>query len=116
MANKQSWEEIKRTYPDEWVVLVNFQEQDEDITEGVVLDSQYANLHETIRRLFENDESTDAELDADGKALPSLRTLCGGTLGMYRGLRETHPAGGPQPGRCHVARLAMFALGFDVSG
>ncbi len=84
-------------------------------TDPVVLDSQYANLHETIRRLFENDESSDAEIDADGKALPSLRTLCGGSLGLYRALRETHPADGPQPGRCHVARLVMFALGFDVS-
>ena len=85
-------------------------------TDPVVLDSQFANLHETIRRLFENDESSDAELDADGRALPSLRTLCGGTLALYRALRETHPVDGPQPGRCHVARLAMFALGFDVSG
>ncbi|MEO7094641.1 MAG: hypothetical protein ABI175_15395 [Polyangiales bacterium] len=85
-------------------------------TDPLVLDSQFASLHETIRRLFENDESTDAELDADGKALPSLRTLCGGTLGLYRALRETHPADGPQPGRCHVSRLVMFALGFAVSG
>ena len=84
-------------------------------TDPLVLDSQYANLHDTIRRLFENDEASDAELDVDGRALPSLRTLCGGTLHLYRALRETHPPDGPQPGRCHVARLVMFALGFAVS-
>lgn len=77
-----------------------------------VIDGQYAALQETIRKLFENDESQDAELDADGKPLPSLRTLCGGTLGLYRALRETPAPGAPVPGRCHVARLVMFGMGF----
>lgn len=37
-AIKLTWDEIKRKYPDEWVVVVDYQEKDEDITEGVVLD------------------------------------------------------------------------------
>jgi hypothetical protein len=39
MADKLSWNEIKRTYPDEWVVLVEstFNENDDPV-EGVVYD------------------------------------------------------------------------------
>ena len=81
---------------------------------AAVVQGQYVALQEAIRRLFENDESPDAELDAEGRPLPSLRTLCGGTLGLYRALRETYPAGDPVPGRCHVARLVMFGLCFAV--
>lgn len=37
MSDKLSWDEIKRRYPDEWVVLVEYSFDDnEDLTDGVV--------------------------------------------------------------------------------
>lgn len=38
MADKLTWDEIKRKYPDEWVVLVDFHEEGEDLIDGVVFD------------------------------------------------------------------------------
>ena len=38
MADKLSWNEIKRTYPDEWVVLVDYSMAGADPTDGVVID------------------------------------------------------------------------------
>lgn len=39
MADKLSWDEITRKYPDEWVVLVDYSFDDnEDPKEGVVYD------------------------------------------------------------------------------
>ena len=74
MADKQSWDEIKRTYPDEWVVLVNFQEQDEDITEGVVLD--HGRVKEEVYGRIHNPPSPFA-VRYTGEAT-------GGLFGLYR--------------------------------
>ena len=38
MAVKLNWDEIKRRYPNEWVVLVDFHEEGEDLVDGVVFD------------------------------------------------------------------------------
>jgi hypothetical protein len=32
MADNLSWDEIKRSYPDEWVVLVDYQVEGVDVT------------------------------------------------------------------------------------
>jgi len=38
MADKQTWDEIKKLYPDEWVILVDYSLDDnEDVTAGTVL-------------------------------------------------------------------------------
>lgn len=53
MADRLSWNEIKRKYPDEWVVLIHYQEEDEDISAGVVLDHGRVKeeVYERIQRL-----------------------------------------------------------------
>jgi hypothetical protein len=38
MADKLTWDEIKGKYPDEWVVLVDYElDPDEEVTAGTVL-------------------------------------------------------------------------------
>jgi hypothetical protein len=56
MADKLSWDEIKRRYPDEWVVLVDYSVEGVDVAEGAVVahsksrDDVYDSLKETRPR------------------------------------------------------------------
>ena len=74
MADKLSWDEIKRRYPDEWVVLAEFQEKDEEITDGVVLD--HALVKEDLYGRIRNPPSPFA-VRFTGEAT-------GGLFGLYR--------------------------------
>jgi hypothetical protein len=38
MADKLTWDEIKKNYPDEWVVLVDYHIEGVDLLDGIVVD------------------------------------------------------------------------------
>jgi DNA-directed RNA polymerase beta' subunit len=82
----------------------------------VSLANEYAEIVMLVQRLFENDELSDPERDPEGKPLPSLRTLCGGTSGLVAAVGELKaPIDGESiPGRQYVARTVMRAMGFEV--
>lgn len=82
------------------------------------LEPEYVELASLVHRLYENDEMLDGERDVEGALLPSLRSLCGGATGLGLGVEElaTWAPDAPVPGRLHVARLVLFALGFEVRG
>ena len=54
----------------------------------------------------------------DGRLLPSLRSLCGGTAELHRAALDLarHPAETPLSARLHIAEVVMFTLGFEVRG
>lgn len=74
MPEKLTWDEITKRYPDEWVVLVDFREQEEDITEGVVLD--HGRVKEEVYHRLQNPPSPFA-VRYTGEAT-------GGLFGLYR--------------------------------
>jgi hypothetical protein len=73
MADKLTWDEIKRTYPDQWVVLVDYHTEGCDLTEGTVID------HGRVR-----DEVYDRLRDAPSPcAVRYTGELQGGLFGLY---------------------------------
>jgi DNA-directed RNA polymerase beta' subunit len=78
-------------------------------TPAATIDATFANLHDLIRRLFENDELPDPDRDARGTEVHSLVTVCGDSMGLAQILDK--PADGTA--RLPVARLILFGLGFD---
>ncbi|MBL0216237.1 MAG: hypothetical protein IPQ07_20425 [Myxococcales bacterium] len=90
----------------------------ESHAEDAQLEPEYGELASLVHRLYENDEMLDGERDMDGRLLPSLRSLCGGTAELHRAALDLarHPAETPLSGRLHIAEVVMFTLGFEVRG
>jgi len=78
--------------------------------------TEYSEIVTLVHRLFENDELPEPERDPDGKPLPSLRTLCGGTAKLAATIEKLPAtADGEVSGRDHVARAVLYAMGFAVA-
>jgi DNA-directed RNA polymerase beta' subunit len=87
----------------------------QDVSETIA-NQEYAQLHDLVRRLFENDEQPSPICDPAGEPFPSVRSLCGGTPALFRALQdlERHRDDEVLSGRLHLARSTVFALGFEL--